>query len=174
MNEILAVAREPQGPEDTPEKLEEEQLAAQHFIDTGNVIVIVFATYCCDVHCMVVLQAEPLTPEELQLKEELTEQGFPDWSRRDFQQLIRGLEAHGWYDEMIFSPIVRFLIVFCFVLIRSADHETLAEEIQEKTAAEVKKYYKVFKKEWKTLAGTSCSFQYLVYLYIYIHRSVTN
>ena len=35
LNEIPAVAREPQGPEDTPEKLEEERLAAQHFIDTG-------------------------------------------------------------------------------------------------------------------------------------------
>jgi len=111
LNDIPAVAREPQGPEDTPEILEEERLAAQHFIDT----------------------AEPLTPEELHLKEKLTEQGFPDWSRRDFQQFIRGLEAHGWL----------------------VDHETLAEEIQEKTATEIKKYYKVFKKEWKTLAEAS-------------------
>ena len=39
-------------------------------------------------------------------------------------------------------------------MIRNVDHDTLAEEIQEKTAAEIKKYYKVFKKEWKTLAGT--------------------
>lgn len=38
-------------------------------------------------------------------------------------------------------------------MIRNVDHDTLAEEIQEKTAAEIKKYYKVFKKEWKTLAG---------------------
>jgi SWI/SNF-related matrix-associated actin-dependent regulator of chromatin subfamily A member 5 len=35
LNEIPAVAREPAGPEDTPEKLEEERLAAQEFIDTG-------------------------------------------------------------------------------------------------------------------------------------------
>ena len=40
-------------------------------------------------------------------------------------------------------------------MIRNVDHDTLAEEIQEKTAAEIKKYYKVFKKEWKTLAGMS-------------------
>ncbi|KAF8801769.1 SNF2 family DNA-dependent ATPase [Phlegmacium glaucopus] len=111
LNEIPAVAREPQGPEDTPEKLEEERLLAQRLIDT----------------------AAPVDAEELQLKEELIEQGFPDWSRRDFQQLIRGLEAHGW----------------------GADYETLAEEIQEKTAAEVKKYFKVFKKEWKTLSEAS-------------------
>jgi SWI/SNF-related matrix-associated actin-dependent regulator of chromatin subfamily A member 5 len=35
LNEIPAASREPQGPKDTPEKLEEERLAAQHFIDTG-------------------------------------------------------------------------------------------------------------------------------------------
>ena len=39
-------------------------------------------------------------PEELELKEKLTEEGFLDWSRRDFQQFIRGLEAHGWYVHM--------------------------------------------------------------------------
>ena len=41
-------------------------------------------------------------------------------------------------------------------LLRLVDPDTLAEEIQEKSAAEIKKYYKVFKKEWKTLAGTFC------------------
>ena len=33
MNDIPAVTREPAGPEDTPEKLEEERKAAQEFID---------------------------------------------------------------------------------------------------------------------------------------------
>lgn len=36
LNSIPAVAREPQGPEDTPERLEEERLNAQEFIDTGT------------------------------------------------------------------------------------------------------------------------------------------
>ena len=45
-----------------------------------------------------------------------------------------------------------------YILIRNVDHDTLAEEIQEKTATEIKKYFKVFKKEWKTLAGTSHRF----------------
>jgi SWI/SNF-related matrix-associated actin-dependent regulator of chromatin subfamily A member 5 len=36
---------------------------------------------------------------------------------------------------------------------RHVDYYTLAEEIQEKTADEIRKYYKVFKKEWKSLAG---------------------
>ena len=35
LNEILAVARDRQGPEDTPEVFEEERLAALHFIYTG-------------------------------------------------------------------------------------------------------------------------------------------
>jgi len=36
LNGILATAREPQGEEDTPEKLEEERLIAQEFIDNGE------------------------------------------------------------------------------------------------------------------------------------------
>jgi len=35
LNGIVATLREPQGPEDTPDKLEEERQAAQLFIDTG-------------------------------------------------------------------------------------------------------------------------------------------
>lgn len=35
LNNISATLRETQTPEDTPEKLEEERLAAQEFIDTG-------------------------------------------------------------------------------------------------------------------------------------------
>ena len=41
--------------------------------------------------------AEPLSEEELQVKEELIAQGFEDWSRRDFQQFVRALESYGWY-----------------------------------------------------------------------------
>ena len=36
LNEIPATVREPQGEDDTPEKLEAERLAAQEFIDTGK------------------------------------------------------------------------------------------------------------------------------------------
>ncbi|KZT02070.1 SNF2 family DNA-dependent ATPase [Laetiporus sulphureus 93-53] len=76
-NEIPATLREPAGPEDTPEKLEAEQQAAQEFIDN----------------------AEPLTEEQLQEKERLIAQGFEEWSRRDFQQFIRALETYGWTDD---------------------------------------------------------------------------
>jgi SWI/SNF-related matrix-associated actin-dependent regulator of chromatin subfamily A member 5 len=75
LNGIPAVARDPANEEDTLEKLEEERQAAQEYIDT----------------------AESLTEEEMALKEEYAQQGFGDWSRRDFQQFVRGLETHGWY-----------------------------------------------------------------------------
>ncbi|KAJ3574436.1 hypothetical protein NP233_g1754 [Leucocoprinus birnbaumii] len=107
LNGIPAVIREPAGEEDTPEKLEEERQAAQEFIDT----------------------AEPLTEEETALKEEYAQQGFGDWSRRDFQQFVRGLETHGWDQPM----------------------DVYAAEIQDKTPEDVQTYYKVFVKKWKTL-----------------------
>lgn len=31
----------------------------------------------------------------MQEKEELQKQGFEDWSKRDYQQLIKAYEAHG-------------------------------------------------------------------------------
>jgi len=108
LNGITATVRESQGPDDTPEKLEAERAAAQEFIDT----------------------AEPLTEEEMALKEKYTEAGFHDWSRRDFQQFIRALENCGWTD----------------------DYDLLASEIQDKDWREVKKYYLYFKKHWKELA----------------------
>ncbi|KAI0268255.1 SNF2 family N-terminal domain-containing protein [Gloeopeniophorella convolvens] len=77
LNDIPAVARDAQGEDDTPEKLEAELQAAQEFIDS----------------------AEPLTEEEVQEKEDLIAQGFEDWSRRDFQQFVRALESYGWTDD---------------------------------------------------------------------------
>ncbi|OJT13954.1 ISWI chromatin-remodeling complex ATPase ISW2 [Trametes pubescens] len=108
LNEIPATIRDPAGPEDTPETLEEERKQAQEVIDN----------------------AEPLTEDQQQEKEELIAQGFEDWSRRDFQQFVRALETYGWTD----------------------DYELLASEIQDKTAAEVADYYPVFKKKWKELS----------------------
>ncbi|KAJ7355421.1 SNF2 family N-terminal domain-containing protein [Mycena albidolilacea] len=107
LNSIPATLRESTAPEDTPERLEEERAAAQEFIDN----------------------AEPLTEDELRRKDELVEQGFPDWTRRDFQQLVRALESHGWGQNF----------------------EVYAAEIPEKTPADVEKYYRAFEKKWKTL-----------------------
>ncbi|KAF5371313.1 hypothetical protein D9758_004202 [Tetrapyrgos nigripes] len=107
LNGITATLRDP-GPDDTPESLEEERAAAQELIDT----------------------AEPLTEEEQALKDQYIESGFPDWSRRDFQQLVKGLEAYGWNQPP----------------------EVYATDIQEKTAEEVRKYYETFKQKWTTLS----------------------
>ncbi|XP_006454979.1 SNF2 family DNA-dependent ATPase [Agaricus bisporus var. bisporus H97] len=107
LNGIPAVARDPQSEDDTPEKLEDERAAAQLFIDT----------------------VEPLTEEEVALKDEYAQKGFSDWSRRDFQQFIRALESHGWDQPM----------------------DIYAAEIQDKTPEDMAAYYKVFIKKWKTL-----------------------
>ncbi|RDB30756.1 ISWI chromatin-remodeling complex ATPase ISW2 [Hypsizygus marmoreus] len=108
LNGITATLREPAGPEDTPEKLEAERQAAQEFIDN----------------------AEPLTEEEMAEKEAYIEEGFPDWSRRDFQQFVKALEAYGWGES----------------------YDVYAAEIQEKTPLDVEKYYNTFEEKWKTLA----------------------
>ncbi|KAL1681451.1 SNF2 family N-terminal domain-containing protein [Schizophyllum commune] len=108
LNDIKATTREPAGPEDTPEKLEEERQAAQEFIDT----------------------AEPLTEEEIAQKDAYISKGFGDWTRRDFQQFVRGLETYGW----------------------GASFDLYASEIPDKTAGDVAQYYKVFKDRWTTLA----------------------
>ncbi|KAJ7077900.1 SNF2 family N-terminal domain-containing protein [Mycena belliarum] len=107
LNGLSATVRESQAPEDTPERLEEERRVAQEFIDN----------------------AEPLTEDEIAKKDEYVEQGFPDWSRRDFQQFVKALESHGWGEPF----------------------ETYAAEIQEKTPTDVEKYYRAFEKKWKTL-----------------------
>lgn len=40
-------------------------------------------------------EAEPLTEEEQAEKEALAQEGWSEWSRRDFQQFIKGCEKHG-------------------------------------------------------------------------------
>jgi len=42
LNGISAVVREPQGPEDTPDKLEEDRFIAQELIDTGTILLPIF------------------------------------------------------------------------------------------------------------------------------------
>jgi SWI/SNF-related matrix-associated actin-dependent regulator of chromatin subfamily A member 5 len=41
---------------------------------------------------------------------------------------------------------------------RTDDYDLLATDIQEKTPKEVKKYYLVFTKKWKQLAGETRSY----------------
>jgi SWI/SNF-related matrix-associated actin-dependent regulator of chromatin subfamily A member 5 len=82
------------GPDDTPEELEAERQLAQNFIDTGESLPTKLSCLRSSLHA-----AEELTDDDYALMEQLKQKGFPDWSRRDFQQLIKGLEQHGWYDR---------------------------------------------------------------------------
>ncbi|KZP18100.1 slide-domain-containing protein [Athelia psychrophila] len=77
LNGIAAMPREATVPKDTPEKLEEERVAAQEFIDN----------------------AVALDEDEQAKKEAYFADGFPDWSWRDFQQFVRALEANGWSED---------------------------------------------------------------------------
>ena len=65
--------------------------------------------------------AVALTEEERQEKEELSSQGFGQWTKRDFQQFINGSGKFG-----------------------RTDYEGISTEIQAKEVPEIKEYAKVF------------------------------
>ncbi|CAA0814751.1 Putative chromatin-remodeling complex ATPase chain [Striga hermonthica] len=71
---------------------------------------------------------DPLTVEEQEEKEQLLEEGFSTWSRRDFNAFIRACEKYGRND------------------IRS-----IASEVEGKTLDEVERYAKVFMERYKEL-----------------------
>ncbi|KAG2300184.1 hypothetical protein Bca52824_036656 [Brassica carinata] len=71
---------------------------------------------------------DPLTAEEVEEKEQLLEEGFPTWSKRDFNAFIRSCEKYGRND------------------IRS-----IASEMEGKTDEEVERYAQVFKERYKEL-----------------------
>ncbi|KAL2051874.1 hypothetical protein ABVK25_007789 [Lepraria finkii] len=65
--------------------------------------------------------AEPLTEKEQQQKEEMSQQGFADWNRRDFQQFINGSARYG-----------------------RKNYDGIAEEVDGKNAKEIKEYAAAF------------------------------
>ncbi|KAF9619465.1 hypothetical protein IFM89_007040 [Coptis chinensis] len=71
---------------------------------------------------------EPLTEEEQQEKEQLLEEGFSSWTRRDFNTFIRACEKYGRNDI-----------------------KNIASEMEGKTEEEVERYAKVFKERYKEL-----------------------
>lgn len=87
------------GEEDTLEEREAERTRLQEEIDN----------------------ATPLNEEEQEEKAQLSEQGFGDWNRRDFQQFVHGSGKHG-----------------------RTDYDRIAEDIDSKTVAQIKTYAKVF------------------------------
>ncbi|KAF8782283.1 SWI/SNF-related matrix-associated like protein [Argiope bruennichi] len=66
-------------------------------------------------------EAEPLTEEEITEKERLLNEGFTNWSRRDFNQFIKANEKYGRDDT-----------------------ENIAKEVEGKTPEEVMEYSQVF------------------------------
>ncbi|KAI0842546.1 SWI/SNF family of DNA-dependent ATPase [Hypoxylon sp. FL0890] len=73
--------------------------------------------------------ATPLTEEEQEEKQRLSLQGFGDWNKRDFQQFINGSGRYGRHD-----------------------YDRIADEVDNKTAAEVKAYAKVFWQRYTEIA----------------------
>ncbi|XP_068660734.1 ISWI chromatin-remodeling complex ATPase CHR11-like [Aristolochia californica] len=71
---------------------------------------------------------EPLTSEEQEEKEQLLEEGFSSWTRRDFNTFIRACEKYGRNDI-----------------------KGIASEMEGKTEEEVERYAKVFKERYKEL-----------------------
>ena len=85
------------------------------------------------------MTALPLPPAELEQKNKLMAQGFPTWSKRDYQQFVKGVERVG-----------------------KQDIEGISQDIHEKTVEETKAYAEVFWRRWRELEGkfenilTSC------------------
>lgn len=73
--------------------------------------------------------AVPLTEEEREEKEQLSTQGFGDWSKRDFQQFVNGSGRYG-----------------------RTDYEGISEEVDSKTPAEIKAFAKVFWQRYTEIA----------------------
>ncbi|GJN05266.1 hypothetical protein PR202_ga22881 [Eleusine coracana subsp. coracana] len=74
-------------------------------------------------------QLEPLTADEQEEKEQLLEEGFASWTRRDFNTFIRACEKYGRNDI-----------------------KSIASEMEGKTEEEVQRYAKVFKERYKELS----------------------
>ncbi|KAF9940295.1 hypothetical protein BGZ75_000577 [Mortierella antarctica] len=91
----------------TDEELEEQQQHEQALIDT----------------------AEPLTEDEVAEKERLLEEGFENWSKRDFISFYKACEKFG-----------------------RSNHAEIASELENKTVQEVKAYSKVFWKRYTEVA----------------------
>ncbi|XP_077240536.1 putative chromatin-remodeling complex ATPase chain [Tasmannia lanceolata] len=71
---------------------------------------------------------DPLTAEERQEKDQLLEEGFSTWTRRDFNTFIRACEKYGRNDI-----------------------KGIAFEMEGKSEAEVERYAKVFRERYKEL-----------------------
>ncbi|KAM7256171.1 hypothetical protein ACFE04_011912 [Oxalis oulophora] len=72
---------------------------------------------------------DPLTAEEQQEMDQLLDEGFSSWSKKDFNAFIRACEKYG-----------------------RSDIRSIAEEVEGKTKEEVERYAAVFKKRFKEIS----------------------
>ncbi|TVY30562.1 ISWI chromatin-remodeling complex ATPase, partial [Lachnellula hyalina] len=79
--------------------------------------------------------ATPLTEEEQEEKQRLSQQGFADWNRRDFQQFVNGSAKFG-----------------------RKDFNGISTEVDSKNADEIKAYAKVF---WQRYTEIADYFKYI-------------
>ena len=76
-------------------------------------------------------ESEPLSEEEIAEKEDLLQQGFTNWTRRDFNQFIKANEKYG-----------------------REDLENIAKEVEGKTPEEVEAYAEVFWERYQDLTDS--------------------
>ncbi|KAI1006722.1 ISWI chromatin-remodeling complex ATPase [Podosphaera aphanis] len=76
--------------------------------------------------------ATPLTEDEIQEKLKLSQQGFGEWNRRDFQQFINGSAKYG-----------------------RKDYKSISDEVDNKSEQEIKEYAKVFWSRYTELTDYS-------------------
>ncbi len=76
--------------------------------------------------------ATPLTEAEQADKERMSQQGFADWNRRDFQQFINGSAKYG-----------------------RTNYEGIAEEVDGKDAKQIREYAKVFWQKYTEIENFS-------------------
>lgn len=75
------------------------------------------------------IEAGMLTNEEQDEKQRLLDEGFGDWTKRDFQQYIKALEKYG----------------------RDSDIEQYAQVIDSKSVDDIKEYHNVFMKRYREI-----------------------
>lgn len=78
----------------------------------------------------IIENAEPLTEEEKEEKQQLIAQGFSDWSKRDFTNFIHQCARYG-----------------------RNNYTAIAKEFEKKTAEDIERYSKVFWERYKEIEG---------------------
>ncbi|GAK64485.1 chromatin remodelling complex ATPase chain [Moesziomyces antarcticus] len=121
--------REP-GEGETADDVEEERKREQNFIDT----------------------AEALTEDEVEEKEQLAQQGFAHWNRREFQTFVRGCERYGRKAYALIAAdmpdasktekeVREYAKVFWERIDELADHAKLLARIDEGEAKLLKQHH---------------------------------